>query len=115
MTRQLGNYNYGIHLTQGHGKRYVHGVISQGNMIKWCDQTTEHLVIIQVNALITHATCNLLTFHNHLLKLHYPSKRGVFMKYKGELNRSYKIVTPKVVTIKQMRITKLTKRNIEVE
>ena len=84
-------------------------------MIKRHDQTTEHLFIIKANALITHDACKPHTSHNHLLKLPDPSRRGGSVKYKGELNRSYKLVMPKVVTIKKMRITKLIESDIEVE
>ena len=68
----------------------------------------EHLLIIKANALITHDIFIPLMFHNHLFKL-------PVVKYKGELNRSYKLVMPKVVTVKQMRIIELVESDIEVE
>ena len=77
----------------------------------------EHLVIIKANALIIRDTCNPLMFYNHFLNQLDLSRRGGSMKNKEEnkLNRSYKFITPRVVTVKKMRITNLAKSDIEVE
>ena len=52
-------------------------------------------------------------FHNHLLNFLDHSRRSGSMKYKGEINRSLKLVMPKVVIVKKMGITELIKSDIK--